>query len=75
MPNVELSVEELTTLHEALKRCLQPGTNGRPENGNRLPNEETIRRCEALHQRVHKILAWGFGVHLQHYTKRGSAPK
>jgi hypothetical protein len=69
VPNVEWSVDELTVLHEALARFLELGMNGGAENGKGLTSHETIRQCQALHQRVHRILTFGLGSHLPRHPE------
>jgi len=60
MPSVELSVDELKVLHNALEAFIQSGSNG-------LQDWD----CRLLYDRVHKILSWGSGYHLPH--KKGPA--
>lgn len=61
MPNVDLSVEELEVLHNALEAYIQEGASGRLDC-----------ECRALHERLRRILTWGTGYHLP--VKRKVAP-
>jgi hypothetical protein len=53
VPNVDLSVEELKVLHNALVTYIQDGASG-------LSDCE----CRALRERLRRILTWGTGYHL-----------
>ena len=53
MPSVELSLNQLKVLHDALEVFIESGSSG-------------VQDCECrlIYDRVHKILSWGAGHHL-----------
>ena len=63
MPSVELSLNELKILHDALEAFIESGSSG-------------VQDCECrlIFDRVHKILTWGTGHHLP-YRGRAVVPK
>ena len=61
MAKVEFSVDELEVLHEALEAFIESGSSG---------NQDC--ECRHLHDRIHKILTWGFGYHLVANRKAAS---
>jgi hypothetical protein len=58
---VELSVDEVAVLHEALEEFIESGSSG-------LEDCE----CRRVYDRLHKILTWGTGFHL--LANRKSVP-